>query len=179
MTPPHQPGAPPGEHATGAAEPRVVHTSRSPWDPARPPALVICCVDGRWFRHIEEFVRESLKAGHRTDWMCVPGGVEPLTLLSFVPKDFNFMRRRLEALVAAHGTSRVILIAHEDCAWYRLLKIGPLRMDLRGRQIGDLRRAARVIHEMIPGVSVETYFARLSAPSDGGGAPPQVVFEAV
>lgn len=178
MPPPVPPGSPAGERAAGG-DPRIVHTSRAPWDPARPPALVICCVDGRWFRHIEEFVRESLQAGHRTDWMCVPGGVEPLTLLSFVPKDFNFMRRRLEALVAAHGTSRVILIAHEDCAWYRQLKIGPLKLDLRGRQTGDLRRAARVIHEMIPGVGVETYFARLSAPSDGAGTPSQVVFEAV
>ena len=82
---------------TGPA--RIVHVSGAPWDPSRPPALVICCVDGRWFRHIEEFVRDSLKAGHRTDWLCVPGGVEPLTLLDFVPKDFNFMRRRLEGLV--------------------------------------------------------------------------------
>ncbi|MGH9866646.1 MAG: carbonic anhydrase [Candidatus Polarisedimenticolia bacterium] len=153
---------------------RVVHVSASPWDPSRPPALVICCVDGRWFRHIEEFVRESLQAGHRTDWLCVPGGVEPLTLLDFVPKDFNFMRRRLEGLVQAHGTARAILIGHQDCAWYKQLKLGPLRLDLRARQLKDLQRASRTLREMFPSIAVETYFARLSEE-----APQRVQFEAV
>jgi hypothetical protein len=154
--------------------PAVVHTSRVAWDPARPPAVVICCVDGRWFRHIEEFVRDTLQAGDRTDWLCVPGGVEPLTLLNFIPKDFNFMRRRLEGLVTAHGTTRVIAIAHQDCAWYRQVRIGPFSIDLKARQMGDLRKAARFLRETFPGVAVEAYYARLTP-----DAPPRVVFEPV
>ena len=155
-------------------DPEPVHISRVAWDPARPPAVVICCVDGRWFRHIEEFVRDRLQAGHRTDWLCVPGGVEPLTLMSLVPKDFNFMRRRLEALVSSHGTKRVIAIAHQDCAWYRQLRLGPLSLDARPRQLGDLRKACHLLRESFPGVTVESYYARLAP-----GAPPQVVFDAV
>ena len=82
----------------------------------------------------------------------MPGGIEPLTLVDLVPKDFNFFRRRLEALVEAHGTARIVAIAHQDCAWYKSRKIGPFTIDLRERQIADLRRAAARLREMFDGV---------------------------
>ena len=97
-------------------------------------------MDGRWYQHFQEFARVHLNAGARTDFLAVPGGIEPLTLLDLVPKDFNFFRRRIEALVEAHGTRRFVAIAHEDCAWYRSRTIGPVGADLRSRQIADLRR---------------------------------------
>lgn len=154
--------------------PSVVYESPLPWDPERPSATIITCVDGRWYHHFQEFARVHLEAGTRTDFLAVPGGVEPLCLFDFVPKDFNFFRRRLEGLVEAHGTSRIVAIAHQDCAWYKSRKFGRMTLDLRERQILDLRRAAKVLHEMLPGVIVETYFARLS-----GTNPQRVLFEAV
>jgi hypothetical protein len=51
----------------------------------------------------------TLKAGYRTDFVAVPGGIEPLTLADLMPKDFNFFRRRLEGLMrrtAPGGSSR-------------------------------------------------------------------------
>src|SRR5262247_2280280 len=139
-----------------------VYESTLPWDPERPDTTIITCVDGRWYHHFQEFAREYLKAGIRTDFIAVPGGIEPLVLFDLVPKDFNFFRRRIEALVEAHGTRRVVAIAHQDCAWYRARKIGPATIDMRARQIGDLRRGASVLREMFKGVVVETYFARLT-----------------
>src|SRR5262245_16398562 len=151
-----------------------IYTSNIAWDPSRPPALVICCVDGRWFAQMEEFARERLGTGSRTDFLCVPGGIEPLTLMDMVPKDFNFVRRRMEALVAAHGTKRIIAIAHQDCAWYKQHKIGSFKLDLRERQLTDLRCAARHLKDLFPGSSVETYFARLTQ-----SEPRRVVFDVV
>ena len=151
-----------------------VYESPVPWDPARPDTVVISCVDGRWRQHVQDFAIHHLGAGPNSDFMAVPGGIEPLTLFDFVPKDFNFFRRRLEALVADHGTHRIVAVAHQDCAWYRERKIGPFKIDLRDRQIKDLRKAAQRLREMFPGVTVETYFAHRS-----GGSPEQVVFEAV
>ena len=151
-----------------------VYESTLPWDPERPETLVITCVDGRWYRHFQEFAREQLKAGPATDFVAVPGGIEPMTLVDLVPKDFNFFRRRLESLIEAHGTRRIVAIAHQDCAWYRVRKIGPLTIDLREKQISDLRRAAARLRDMFDGVVVETYFARLS-----GTTPEKVVFDAV
>jgi hypothetical protein len=152
----------------------AVYESPLPWDPERPNTTIITCVDGRWYQHFQEFARDYVKAGMRTDFMAVPGGIEPLTLLDLMPKDFNFFRRRVESLVKAHGTQRIVAIAHQDCAWYRARKIGPITIDLRARQIDDLRRSAARLREMFDGVVVETYFARLA-----GTNPDKVVFDVV
>ena len=153
---------------------QMVYESSLPWDPERPSATIITCVDGRWYHHFQEFARVHLGAGTRTDFLAVPGGIEPMSLFDLVPKDFNFFRRRLEGLVEAHGTRRIVAIAHQDCAWYKSRKIGPMTLDLRERQITDLRRAAKMLREFFPDMLVETYFARLS-----GADPQKVVFEAV
>lgn len=151
-----------------------IYESGVPWDPERPDTLIITCVDGRWYRHFQEFARVHLKAGERTDFVAVPGGIEPMTLADRVPKDFNFFRRRIASLVDAHGTRRIVAIAHQDCAWYRTRAIGAASIDLRSHQIADLQRAAHLLREMFEGVVVETYFARLTTMP-----PEQVVFEAV
>jgi hypothetical protein len=104
----------------------------------------------------------------------VPGGIEPLTLFDLVPKDFNFFRRRLESLIEAHGTKRIVAIAHQDCAWYKERKFFPLKIDLRERQIADLKRVASRLRETLPQLAIETYFARLE-----GKDPERVVFEPV
>ena len=145
-----------------------------PWSPDRPETVVITCVDGRWYRHFQEFAREHLKAGPCTDFMAVPGGVEPMTLEDDVPKDFNFFRRRLEALVESHGTRRIVLIAHQDCAWYRERLNDVSAETLRAKQVADLRRAASWLRTRFDGVAIQPYFARRS-----GTSPEKVVFEAV
>jgi hypothetical protein len=144
------------------------------WDLQRPDTVILSCVDGRWRQHFQNFAIQRLGAGPNSDFMAVPGGIEPLTLFDLVPKDFNFFRRRLEALVEDHGTRRIVAIAHQDCAWYRARKLGPLPTDPRALQIDDLRRAAATIRQMFPGVGVETYYACLSQTQ-----PPRVLFEAV
>jgi len=151
-----------------------VYKSTLPWDPGRPDTVIVTCVDGRWFHHFQEFARMHLGAGPRTDFVAVPGGIEPLTLVDLVPKDFNFLRRRLEALVDSHGTRRIVAIAHQDCAWYRSRKIGPVTLDFKGQQVRDLGLAAARLREMFDGITVETYFARLSE-----SQPETVVFDAV
>lgn len=144
------------------------------WNPARPDTVVISCVDGRWRPHLLEFAAMRLGVGPNGDFMAVPGGVEPLTLLNLLPKDFNFFRRRLEALIEAHGTKRIVLVAHQDCAWYVARKVGPFKIDLKGRQIQDLKKAERSLREMFPGVVVESWYAHHD---EGTGA--KVVFDPV
>ena len=152
----------------------TVYESTAPWNPKRPDTVIISCVDGRWREAIQEFTINHLKADLHADFLAVPGGIEPLTLFDIVPKDFSFLRRRLEALVEAHGTGRIIAIAHQDCVWYKERKILPVRLDLRGRQIADLQRVAAWLRETLPDLTVETYFARLE-----GKDPQRVVFEPV
>ena len=73
----------------------IVYESALPWDSERPNTAIITCVDGRWYHHFQEFARVYLKAGTRTDFLAVPGGIEPMTLFDLVPKDFIFFRRRV------------------------------------------------------------------------------------
>lgn len=153
---------------------QLVYESSLPWNAERPDTLVITCVDGRWYPHFQEFARTALNAGGRTDFIAVPGGIEPLVLFDRVPKDFNFFRRRIEALVEAHGTRRIVAIAHQDCAWYRSRQIGSATIDMRTRQIGDLRIGASRLREMFRDVVVETYFAQLT-----GTNPERVTFEVI
>lgn len=154
--------------------PDSVYQSSLVWDAERPETLVISCVDGRWYQHVQEFARMHLGAGPRTDFMAVPGGIEPLTLADVTPKDFNFFRRRLESLVDAHGTRRIVAIAHQDCAWYRARTRAADTSDLRSKQVADLRVAASLLRRMFERVAVEIYFARL-----GEANGKTVVFEAV
>ena len=151
-----------------------VYESSVPWQPERPDTVIISCVDGRWRAQIQEFTVEHLGADLHADFLAVPGGIEPLTLFDLVPKDFNFLRRRLESLIESHGTRRIVAIAHQDCSWYRQRKLGPITIDLRPRQIADLRRAAARLRETFPDITVETYFARRE-----GAGPERVVFDAV
>jgi carbonic anhydrase len=150
------------------------YVTELPWDAQRPDTVVITCVDGRWYRHFQEFARTHLQAGPCTDFMAVPGGVEPMTLADDVPKDFNFFRRRLEALVEAHGTGRIVVIAHQDCAWYRSRMSDASAEAMRAKQVADMRRAASWLRNRFAGVAVQSFFARLS-----GTQPQKVVFEEV
>jgi hypothetical protein len=160
--------------SNGGAKAEDAYEASARWDAERPDTLVICCSDGRWRAATQEFVEHHLSAASHADLVMVPGGIEPLTLLDLLPKDFNFLRRRLEGLVETHGTRRIVAIAHEDCGWYRHRRVGPVAVDLRERQLTDLKRAAARLRPMFPGVLVEAWYARLSdAPT------PRVVFERV
>jgi len=152
----------------------TVYESSVPWNATRPDTVIISCVDGRWRAQIQDFAVNHLKADLHADFLAVPGGIEPLTLLDHVPKDFNFFRRRLESLIEAHGTKRIVAIAHQDCAWYKQRKLFSFTLDLRERQIADLKKVAARLRETLPDITVETYFARLE-----GKDPERVVFERV
>jgi hypothetical protein len=137
--------------------------------------MVIACSDGRWRSQTLDFVTNELRLDPHFHMVEVPGGVEPLTLLDLVPKDFNFLRRRVDMLVQLHRIRRIILIAHEECGWYRQRKIGPIGADIKSRQIADLRHVRARARDLFGDVAVETYYARLER--DGGSS--HVVFETI
>jgi hypothetical protein len=151
------------------------YRSQLPWVAEPSGVLVIACSDGRWRSQTHEFVTTALQLDPHFDMVEVPGGVEPLTLLDLVPKDFNFLRRRVEMLVRGHAIRRIILIAHQDCGWYRERKVGPVNIDVRSRQIADLKHVRARARDLFGDVTVETYYARL----DGDGGSSRIVFEAI
>ena len=84
----------------------------------------------------------------------------PLRPASILPRIMAFS---VDFLIRAHALQRVVLIAHEGCAFYTD-RLGMSPIDLVQKQHEDLAKAAARVHEMHPEVAVETYFARL----DGG-----------
>jgi carbonic anhydrase len=152
----------------------TIYESTVPWNPKRPDTVIISCVDGRWRAQIQEFTVNYLKADLHADFLAVPGGIEPLTLFDLVPKDFNFFRRRLESLIEAHGTKRIVAIAHQDCAWYKERKLFSFKLDLRERQIADLKKVAARLRETLTGSP-----SRPTSRDWREQTPERVVFEAV
>jgi hypothetical protein len=63
--------------------------------------------------------------------------------------------------VENHQISRLVLIQHQDCAWYKSL---PLHLhsslEPRERQEEDLRRIGQALKKDFPEVRTDLYFAR-------------------
>jgi len=91
----------------------------------------------------------------------VPGGPQSLTLAEYLPKFSWASWRWFRFFVENHEIGRLILIQHQDCAWYKSL---PLYLhsspEPRQRQEEDLRRIRQVLRKDFPEVKTELYFAR-------------------
>ncbi len=122
--------------------------------------LVIHCSDPRYQPHFQEFLLKHLKLG-RYALVAVPGGSQFLTLSEYLPKFSWTGWRWLKFLKDAASPHRVILIAHDDCLWYKDARFFHHTGPLKERQIADLARIRRELEERFPGTAVESYYARL------------------
>ncbi|MGH9777061.1 MAG: hypothetical protein ACRD5I_01495 [Candidatus Acidiferrales bacterium] len=128
-------------------------------------ALVVQCSDPRYQPHFHDFLRRGLKL-ERYALLAVPGGAQFLTLVDFLPKFSWAGWRWVKFIGDIAPPSRVILIAHDDCLWYKHVRRGK-PAEIHAKQIGDLRRVEVGVRERFRGVAVELYYARLE---DGAAA---------
>ncbi len=147
-----------------------VYTSALPFQAEHSGAVAIVCSDGRFLRHTLHFLEEHLGL-NQFDLLVLPGAVHAFTLAGLLPKDFKTAQRKIRFLVEKHPVQRIVCIAHEDCGWYKDFKIGRLHLNLKDRQVQDLKHAAQVLREWFPHVTIELYYARVE---DG-----KVVFDEV
>jgi hypothetical protein len=126
-----------------------------------PAALVVHCGDHRFQAAFNEFLNKSLGLGGNYDLIVVPGGPQALTLAEYLPKFSWASWRWFRFFQEKHKIERLILIQHQDCAWYASL---PLHLhsspEPRERQEEDLRRIGQVLKKDFPEVRAELYFAR-------------------
>ena len=132
-----------------------------PVGPELPEVLVIHCSDGRFQPHFQDFLRRDLGLEHYT-LVAVPGGVHFLTLVDYLPKFSWAGWRWVKFLVDLAPPARVILIAHEDCRWYRDSRFGLPPPDPRAKQLADLQAARAGLVERFGKVPVELYYARVA-----------------
>jgi hypothetical protein len=124
---------------------------------------MVRCSDHRLARACEDFLENQLHALPSSyDLLVVPGGPQFLCATAYLPKFLWVGLRWMRFLVEAHEIKRVVLIAHQDCGWYRQLygpTLDPARKDERQRQ--DLRRSRDDLRRVFPNLKVEIFFARL------------------
>jgi hypothetical protein len=121
--------------------------------------LVVHCSDPRYQPHFQSFLREG-QGVPRYALLAIPGGVQALTLVEYLPKFAWSGWRWMKFLTNLTRPRRVVLIAHEDCRWYLDNRFAE-GANARGRQVDDLRRVRMAFRERFGDVEVALYYATL------------------
>ena len=125
------------------------------FDGARIHAASIYCSDGRVGEQIDEFLHEGLRLP-RYDRLAMPGGP---ACYSGGLWEGHSAERQLDFLCRVHRLGRLVLIAHQGCAFYLdWLKVPP--DELERRQMEDVIKAAARIRVAQPKLAIESYFLR-------------------
>ncbi len=144
-------------------------------------AIVVQCSDPRLQRAFREFTATELGLG-AGDFMplVVSGGASVLAHPQRLPKEFKFMRDRLEFYRAMMPSlRRVVLITHEGCRYSRALKkrvVGARDAPREETGHEDLKVVGAALASTLARLELtpELYYARFIGP---GGA--RVSFERV
>jgi carbonic anhydrase len=136
------------------------HNLSSVVNHAHTDALVIHCSDHRFQAGHYEFLNLVLNLGENYDLLSLPGGAQALALVEYLPKFAWAGWKWIRFLIDQHGLKRVILIAHQDCGWYKFLPSFLHAMaDPRAKQEGDLLRIREMLLKENRELSVELYYA--------------------
>lgn len=139
----------------------VAFRSKVPYAQERIHAAAVYCSDGRMGEAFDDFLDNGLKLP-RYDRVAVPGGAACLAGHFSAYREGEAAMDQLRFLVEAHELARVVLIAHQKCAFYTgRLKVHEI--DLRNRQLDDLARAASRARRLCPSLAVEGYFAAITS----------------
>lgn len=158
-----QPAAPvpaPGISASASQiiEPKVAYDCPLSYNRARIHAAAIYCSDGRIGEHFDDFLQVGL-ALPRYDRVALPGGPACLAGHPQAHLEEQGVVDELKFLVEVHGLKKIILIAHEGCAFYAT------RLSLEGRRLelvqkADLVRATAFVQRVTGVDAIAAYFAR-------------------
>ena len=136
------------------------HSPSTTVNHAHTDALVVHCSDHRFQAGHHEFLNRVLNLGENYDLLSLPGGAQALALVEYLPKFAWAGWKWIRFLIDQHGRQRVILIAHQDCGWYKSLPSFLHSMaEPRARQEDDLRRIREALLKENRELSVELYYA--------------------
>lgn len=137
-----------------------VYESSVAYNTARIRAAAMYCSDGRMGEQFDDFLQNGLSLP-RYDRVALPGGPACLAGHPQAHLEEQGVVDELKFLVEVHGLKRIVLIAHQGCAFYGN------RLDLKNRRLelvqrADLVRAAAVVRRVTGIEDVRGYFARLA-----------------
>jgi hypothetical protein len=136
------------------------YESRLPYESKRIRAAAVYCSDGRIGEHFDDFLQNGLSLP-RYDRVALPGGPACLAGHAQAHLEEQGVVDELKFLVDVHGLTRLVLIAHQGCAFYgSRLELSEPRLELVQR--ADLVRAAAYVHRVTGIQRIEAFFARLA-----------------
>jgi hypothetical protein len=146
-----------------------IYTSQTPFVEHESTVLVIACSSNAFLPYTQEFLEKQLGLGPgRYDLLAVPGGPQFLLLTEYLPKFAWVGHRWVKFLVERHRLKRVIVISHEDCAWYSEERLVPAFLQkfgvgksLKERQREDLKEIVAALRNLA--LPVEAYYAEKGA----------------
>jgi hypothetical protein len=137
----------------------AIFQSALPFEEERPGAAAVYCGDGRFAEQMDDFLCHALGLP-RCDRFVIPGGPACFAGHFCAYREEEASVEHLRFLVQAHELRRVVLIAHQACAYYsQKLNISPYQIEQQ--QHDDLLKAARRVSSFSHYVAVEAYFASL------------------
>lgn len=150
----------PQVHATlGLMNHGTTYESAHAYEVERIHAAAIYCSDGRLGEHFDDFLQQGLSLP-RYDRVTLPGGPACLAGHPEAHLEEQGVVDELKFLVEVHGLRRIVLIAHQGCAFYGTrLELKEPRLELVQR--ADLVRAAAFVHRVTGLDAVDGYFARI------------------
>ncbi|MHC4349319.1 MAG: carbonic anhydrase [Planctomycetota bacterium] len=134
-----------------------VYESVVPYEDARIQAAAVYCSDGRFGEQCDDFLHNALGLP-RYDRVAVPGGPACLAGHFAAYREEDAVKAQLEFLISAHKLQRVVLIAHQDCAFYTTF-LDVSSVGLAEQQREDLLKAAARVQELGKDLRVDAYFA--------------------
>ena len=135
------------------------YESRVRYDHHRIHAAALYCSDGRVGEHFDDFLQNGLNLP-RYDRVSLPGGPACLAGHPQAHLEEQGVVDELKFLTEVHGLKRVVLIAHQSCAFYGTrLDLKEPRLELV--QKADLVRAAALVHRVTGLSRIDGFFARL------------------
>jgi hypothetical protein len=139
----------------------TVFQSSVRFDEDRIRAAAIYCSDGRYGEQIDDFLHVGLKLP-RCDRLVVPGGAACLAGHFLAFREEDGLIEQFRFLIQVHEIQRVVLITHQDCAFYgERLHVPPPQRETRQRE--DLHVAAERLRAFSRHVAVDCFFARKQA----------------
>jgi hypothetical protein len=142
-----------------AAAARAIYTAALPFDTRRVGAAAVYCSDGRYGEQMDQFLHEGLGLP-RYDRVAVPGGAACLAGHVAAMFERSALERQLRFLIESHALTRVVLIAHHDCGFYKhRVRLAAAGRSIAQQQAVDLKKSAEQIRLWRPEVEVEAYYA--------------------
>lgn len=151
---------------------------------AKPQVIIVHCSDPRFQGAFHRFIEEELGLG-KGEFVpfVVGGGAGVLAHPERLPKEFKFMKERFEVFRQNYPSiKRIVLINHQDCAYYRTLKqrvlgvLGQRAQFLLQQPREDMAVIGQVFDRFLShlGYSLELYYAKFTDDTCS-----QVVFERI